>query len=162
MTKDLHKKGDSLWQFPYPSPERMAMLGAARVHDAAEDDELTIVSYSNGLYMSLQAQARLREEGIRARVLDLRWLAPLDLATVKEHALATGRLLIVDECRGTMGGPSALIMAELAQDSDCRELRMRRLHAVDSYVPLGPAANLVLVQVVDIVRTAGQMMEPVS
>ena len=110
---------------------------------------------------SLQDTEPLRREGIAARVLDLRWLAPLDMAAIKRHALATGRLLFVDECRETMGGPSAMVLAELAQDPDCAGLRMRRLTAVDSYVPLGPAANLVLIQIEDIERAAIEMMERV-
>ncbi len=96
-------------------------------------------------------------------MLDLRWLAPLPIDAVKQHAKATGRVLVVDECRQTAGGPSAHILADLAEDPELRGVRLKRLTAVDTYVPLGPAANLVLVQKNDIVRAARELAaEPVG
>ncbi len=159
MTKDLHEKGDGLWQFGYPPPHELTPLGEGRVYGAHDGDQLTLVSWANGLHMSLQAQQLLRKQGVTARVLDLRWLAPLPWAQIKANAKATGRVLVVDECRATHGGPSALILAELAQDPDLEGTRLRRIAAKDSYIPLGPAANLMLVQVADIVATALSMVE---
>jgi 2-oxoisovalerate dehydrogenase E1 component len=154
MQKDLHEKGDGLWECRYPPPDEAVPLGEARVWGAGDDDQLTIVSWANGLLMSLQAQRRLADEGIRARVLDLRWLAPLPIDAVKEHARATGRLLVVDECRHSGAGPSASIVAEVATDPLCRGVTVRRLTAVDSYIPLAEAANLVLVQTEDVLAAA--------
>jgi 2-oxoisovalerate dehydrogenase E1 component len=73
---------------------------------------------------------------------------------VKEHVRATGRCLIVDECRGSNGGPSPMLMTELCQDPELRHCVLRRVAAEDSYVPLAAAANLVLVQEPDIERAA--------
>jgi len=157
MTKDLHDKGDGLWQTAYPPPRELAELGAGREY--GDGDQLALVSWANGLHMSLQAQRLLQQRGIAARVLDLRWLAPLPWAQIKAAAKATGRVLVVDECRATGGGPSAAILAELAQDPELEGVRLRRIAAKDSYVPLGPAANLMLVQVEDIVATALAMLE---
>jgi 2-oxoisovalerate dehydrogenase E1 component len=159
MTKDLYADGDGLWQFRYPPPEETTPLGAARVYDEAEGDRLLIVSWANGARMSLLAAARLRAEGTAVRVLDLRWLAPLPLAAVREHARQTRCVLVVDECRRTGGGPSAAILADLAQDAELRGIPLARVAAEDSYVPLGPAANTVLVQTEDIVRTARGLLE---
>src|SRR5690606_12572501 len=155
--RDLHEKGDGLWESRYPPPEVAVPLGAARVHGEADGDALTIVSWANGLYMSLQAQRLLRAEGIAARVVDLRWLAPLPIDSVKAQARATGRVLFVDECRKTGGGPSAALIAELATDPDCRSVVARRVCGADSYVPLADAANLVLVQTADIVAAAREL-----
>ncbi|HLU39685.1 MAG TPA: thiamine pyrophosphate-dependent enzyme, partial [Planctomycetota bacterium] len=115
MTKDLYEKGDGLWQCGYPPPEEAAPLGRGRVHGASDGDQLTLISWANGLYLSLQAQRALAAQGLRARVLDLRWLAPLPWDDIRAHARATGRVLVVDECRATHGGPSAHILAALAQ-----------------------------------------------
>ncbi|MBK8980488.1 MAG: MFS transporter [Planctomycetes bacterium] len=159
MTKDLHEKGDGGWESPYPPPGECVPLGAPRLHGATPADRLTIVAWANGLYLSLRAQRRLAAEGIAARVLDLRWLAPLPHAAVAEHAAATGRVLVVDECRATAAGPSAAILAELAQNPATRGIAMRRIAAVDSYVPLGAAANLVMVQEDDIVAAARELVQ---
>ena len=159
MTKDLHDKGDGLWQFGYPPPHEIAVFGEGRTYDASDGDQLTLVSWANGLLMSLQAQRLLRKQGVSARVLDLRWLSPLPWEQIRAHAKATGRVLVVDECRATHGGPSALILAELAQDPELEGVRLKRVAAKDSYIPLGPAANLMLVQVEDIVSAALSMLE---
>ncbi|MCR9244342.1 MAG: thiamine pyrophosphate-dependent enzyme [bacterium] len=154
MQKDLHEAGDGLWQFGYPKPEEVMPLGEGRVYEASDDDQLTIVTYGNGLWMSLRVQKRLREQGVKARVFDLRWLMPLPIEQVKQHVGATGRCLIVDECRQSHGGPSPMLLTELCQDPGLRGCVLRRVAAVDSYVPLAAAANLVLVQEPDIERAA--------
>jgi 2-oxoisovalerate dehydrogenase E1 component len=61
-------------------------------------------------------------------------------------------VLVVDECRASGGGPSARILAELAERTE--GVRMRRITAVDTFIPLGDAANAVLVQEHDIVAAA--------
>ena len=159
MQKDLHANNDGLWQFGYPPPQEVMPVGEGRVYDPSDDDQLTIVTFGNGLWMSLRVQKKLRERGVRARVFDLRWLSPLPIEQVKEHVRATGRCLVVDECRRTQGGPSPMILAELCQDPELAGCALRRVAAVDSYVPLAAAANLVLVQEPDIERAALALCE---
>jgi 2-oxoisovalerate dehydrogenase E1 component len=153
MTRDLFDKNDGLWASAYPPPQECVPLGSAREYDAAAGDDLVIVTFGNGVPMALQARRLLLAEGLRARVLDLRWLAPLPLGEIRRHAHATGRVLVVDECR-SHGGPSARIVAALAEDPELDGLRLRRISAADTYLPLGPAADLVLVQVGDVVAAA--------
>ncbi len=156
--KDLFEPGDGLWEWEYPAPPQAVPLGEAAVHGAGEHDQLTIVSWANGFYMSLKAQAQLAREGIAVRVVDLRWLAPLPHDTVAEQAAATGRVLVVDECRKTGAGPSAAILADLATRRETRGVVMERVAGEDSYVPLADAANLVLVQTDDIVAAARRLV----
>jgi 2-oxoisovalerate dehydrogenase E1 component len=159
MQKDLHAPNDGLWQFGYPEPHELMGLGEGRVYDATDDDQLVIVTFGNGLWMSLRVQKRLRERGIKVRVFDLRWLAPLPIEQIKQHVRATGRCLVVDECRASNGGPSPMILTQLCQDPELAGCVLRRVAAVDSYVPLAAAANLVLVQEPDIENAALQMCE---
>ena len=154
MQKDLHEAGDGAWQFGYPPPSEGMPFGEGRVYEPSDDDQLTIVTYGNGLWMSLRVQRRLRERGVRARVIDLRWLMPMPIEQVKEHVAATGRCLIVDECRNSHGGPSPMLLTELCQAPELRGCVLRRVAAHDSFVPLAAAANLVLVQEPDIERAA--------
>lgn len=154
MQKDLHAPNDGLWQTGYPPPDELLPLGEGQAYGAEDGDQLTIVTYGNGLWMSLRVQKRLREQGVKARVFDLRWLAPMPIEQLKRHVQATGRCLVVDECRATHGGPSPLLLTALCQDPALRGCVLRRVAAVDSYVPLAAAANLVLVQEPDIEAAA--------
>jgi len=159
MQKDLHAANDGLWQFPYPPPHELMEPGEGRIYEPSDDDQLTIVTFGNGLWMSLRVQQRLRERGIGSRVFDLRWLLPLPIDQVKQHVRATRRCLVVDECRHTHGGPSPMILAELSQDPELEGCVLRRVAAVDSYVPLAAAANLVLVSEADIEQAALSICE---
>ena len=137
-TRDLHEEGDDGW---------VASLDAAHVPVGAgrtylDGDDLTIVTWANGLHLSLRVARRLQERGIRPRVLDLRWLAPLPVEDILREAAATGRVLVVDETRRT-GGVSEGVVAELVDDG--YEGRLARVASKDSFVPLGDAARLVLV-----------------
>jgi 2-oxoisovalerate dehydrogenase E1 component len=142
MTRDLHAEKDGQWTFPYAPPgegEPIA-LGAVATHGAGED--LAIVSYANGFYLSRQAQELLaRTHAIDARVIDLRWLAPFDFGEIVRAIGPCGRVLIVDECRIT-GSPSEALMAGLAEHAP--PLAVARLAAEDSFIPLGRAATVTL------------------
>nr|MBP8301635.1 MFS transporter [Planctomycetota bacterium] len=154
MQKDLHAQNDGKWQFGYPPPDELMPLGEGHTYGASDEDVLTIVSYANGLWMSLRVQEKLRERGIKVRVFDLRWLSPMPIDQIKAHAKATKRVLVVDECRATHAGPSPMILTELCQDPELAGCRLRRIAAQDSFVPLAAAANLVLIQQDDIEAAA--------
>jgi 2-oxoisovalerate dehydrogenase E1 component len=125
-----------------PPPDgRHVPVGAAYTHHADASD-LTIVTWANGLYLSLRAAHRLRERGVAARIVDLRWLAPLPLGEILEGASATGRTLVVDETRRT-GGVGEGVVAELVAAGYGGKLA--RVSSKNSFVPLGDAARLVLV-----------------
>lgn len=150
MTKHLHEEGDGLWNWAYDPAADPVPVGSGRLYGDGED--LTLVSFANGLWMSLRVARRLEEQhGLRCRVLDLRWLAPLPVDDLLRAANATGRVLVVDETRRS-GGVSEGVYAALI-DGGYRG-RLARVTGEDTYIPLGPAANLVLVQEDDIERAA--------
>ena len=155
--RDLYEAKDDRWLFDYPPPDgsRASVLlpGEVGVY-GAEHTELLIVSYANGLRLALRAARTLeKEHGLKARVLDLRWLNPLPLAAVREHARACGgRVLVVDECRATAGGIADAVLADLAEQG--LGTRLASVRAADSYVPLGAATSTVLVGEDEIVTAA--------
>jgi 2-oxoisovalerate dehydrogenase E1 component len=152
--RDLHRPGDGglLTDYP-PWDSDHVPIGRARVH--GDGDDLAIVSFANGLRMSLRAAARLERDGIRARVVDLRWLAPLPVDDIIAAARATGRVLIADETRAT-GGVSEGIIAALVDAG--YDGRIRRVASRDSFVPLGPAAGHVLLAEDQIERAARELV----
>jgi 2-oxoisovalerate dehydrogenase E1 component len=138
-SRDLAADGDGAWLAA--APVNAAPFLVPRVyHPEARD--LVIVSYGNGVWLSLRVARRLEQElGVRARVVDLRWLIPLPEKAVLDQVRDVGRLLIVDECRRTgsvsEGLAAALLDAGIAA-------RCARVTSADCFIPLGAAAHLVL------------------
>ncbi|MEE9282014.1 MAG: thiamine pyrophosphate-dependent enzyme [Myxococcota bacterium] len=154
--KDLYEQGDAAWLFDYPPPGTALLPDEIGVYGEHNRD-LLLVSYANGLRLSLRAARRLeRESGMRARVLDLRWLNPLPTAAVRQHAEQCGRVLVVDECRATGGGVADAVIADLAEQGFRGPLRSVR--SADTYIPLGPAAAAVLLSEHDIAEAAQELV----
>lgn len=139
--RDLHADGDNGWLTDYPTPEKFLLPGEVGVYNEGARD-LLIISYANGLRLSLRAAKRLREKGIFARVLDLRWLNPLPFDAIRVHAASCARVLVADECRATGGGVADAVICALAEAG--YRGPMASVRSVDTYVPLAAAANLVL------------------
>jgi 2-oxoisovalerate dehydrogenase E1 component len=142
MTRDLHEEGDALWTAPYPAPgsAKPIRLGEVGVHGTGKN--LAIVTYGNGNYLSRQAEKILADDHkVKARVIDLRWLAPLPEQALLEAVKHCARILIVDECRRT-GSQSEALMAFF--DEHAPEKICRRIAADDSFIPLGKAATVTM------------------
>ncbi len=152
-TRDLHEEGDGLYAAPYDPAGEEAPLGVGKTYGEGED--LTLVSFANGVRMSRRVMCRLEAKGIRARVLDLRWIAPLPTEDLLREAMATGRVLVVDETRRS-GGVSEGVFAALIDMGYTGA--MARIAAEDTFIPLGPAADLVLVTEEDIEAAALELM----
>ena len=152
-TRDLHEEGDELW-LGVTDAEAHVPVGAAYTHRGGDD--LTIVTWANGLYLSLRVARRLQERGIGVTVVDLRWLAPLPVEEVLREASATGRTLVVDETRRT-GGVGEGVVAELLDAGYAG--RLARVASKDSFVPLGDAAGLVLLSEDEIEAAALALLE---
>ncbi|HET7326141.1 MAG TPA: transketolase C-terminal domain-containing protein [Nocardioidaceae bacterium] len=155
-TRDLYADGDGRWLTPYPAAHESAShvpIGAAREHGDGTD--LTMVTFGNGLPMSLRVAASLRQHGVHARVLDLRWLAPLPEQDLVAAATATGRVLVVDETRRS-GGVSEPVLAALADHGF--DGRASRVTSADSFVPLGAAASHVLLDEATIEQAALRLL----
>jgi 2-oxoisovalerate dehydrogenase E1 component len=156
-TRDLLAAGDGGWRVPYDPPAEWAgrhvPVGRARTHGDGTD--LTIVTFGNGLWLSLRAASRLSADGIGCRVVDLRWLAPLPAEDILREAAATGRVLIADETRRT-GGVSEAVLTALADGGFTGQAS--RVTSQDSFVPLGDAAASVLLSQGDIEAAARALM----
>jgi len=118
--------------------DQVLPIGKARV--MREGTDVTIVSYSIGVGLSLDAADRLAEDGISAEVIDLRTIRPLDKATVLESLAKTNRLVVAEEGWPTCSVGSeilALCMEEGFDDLDAPVLRI-----TNEDVPMPYAANL--------------------
>jgi 2-oxoisovalerate dehydrogenase E1 component len=157
-TRDLDQPGDGGWLSPYADPQRWAQehvpIGRGRAYGSGTD--LTLITFGNGVPMSLRVARRLAADGTAVRVFDLRWLAPLPAEQLSTEAERTGRVLVVDETRHS-GGVSEGVIAQLADAG--YQGRLARVTSADSFIPLGDAAAHVLVSEPDIERAARRLLE---
>lgn len=96
----------------------IAAMGRAAVLRKGAD--ITIVASLLMVERALKAADELATLGIDAEVIDLRWVRPLDLATIRQSVERTGRLLIVEE-QVHAGGWGATIISRLSSEG----VRMR-------------------------------------
>lgn len=113
-------------------------IGKARV--MREGADVTIVSYSIGVGLALEAAEQLAGEGIDAEVIDLRTLRPLDKDAVLQSLAKTNRLVIAEE-----GWPQCSIASEIiaiCMEDGFDHLDAPVLRVTNADVPLPYAANL--------------------
>ena len=153
MTRDLHQPGDNLWARQLPTLDTaLPEIGTPAIYPAVGQSQLTIISYANGLHLSLQAQHQLAAQGFAVTVLDLRYLIPLAIGKIVEALGAEHKVLIVDECR-RRGSLSEELFTAL-HEAKPGFYQLQRLCAEDSFIPLGAAAYTVLPSVAQIIAQA--------
>jgi len=123
-------------------------IGKARI--MREGSDVTIVSYSIGVGIALEAAEKLAAEGIEAEVVDLRTLRPLDTATVLESLKKTNRMVVVEEGWPVCSIASEIIAVAMEQGFD--DLDAPVLRVTNEDVPLPYAANLEKLALVDSAR----------
>jgi 2-oxoisovalerate dehydrogenase E1 component len=155
MTKDLYEPGDGAWLTSYPPPDQALVLGEARVYEEKAND-LVIFTYGNGVPMSLRAARTIgKKHGWKVRVVDLRWLVPLNDALIAAHAKTAKRIVVVDEGRHSAGVGEGVVTAIVEGGHGAKPLR--RVVGIDTYTPLAGAAFLVLPGDDDIVAAAAEL-----
>ncbi|MFD2165049.1 dehydrogenase E1 component subunit alpha/beta [Thalassotalea euphylliae] len=157
MTKDLLEEGDGLWTAPYQYQSLAEHKIDTGVKSYGDGKDVCIVTYGNGFYLSRQAQQALAGEGVHAKVVDLRFLAPLDEEGIIREVSGYNRILIVDECRIT-GSISEALTTLLYESQPSQDMKVARIAAEDSFIPLGSAAYHVLPSKQQIVDKAKAMM----
>jgi len=128
--------------------EHVLPIGKARV--VREGSDVTIVTYSIGVGLALEAAEQLAGEGIDAEVLDLRTLRPLDKEAVLASLAKTNRVVVVEE-----GFPVCSIASEIVticMEDGFDHLDAPVLRVCDEDVPLPYAANLEKAALIDVPR----------
>jgi len=113
-------------------------IGKARV--MREGKDVTIVSYSIGVGLALDAAETLAAEGIDCEVIDLRTLRPLDKAAVLKSLKKTNRMVVVEEGWATCSISSEIVAIAMEEGFD--DLDAPVLRVANEDVPLPYAANL--------------------
>ena len=140
-----------------PEGEHLVPLGEAAVR--REGQHVTLVAYSRMTVEALKAAEALAGHEVSAEVIDLRTLAPLDMATVAASVEKTGRVVVIEEGHLT-GGVAAEVTARITEECfDGLRAAPRRVAALDVPVP----ASRVLEQAAtpdwrDIARAAAETL----
>ena len=111
----------------YPTPDQRIPLGAVGVHGSGT--EIAIVTFGNGRYLAEQAKVK------GARIVDLRWLAPLPIHALLDAVKDCESVLIVDETRRS-GGVAEGVMSALFEAG---HRHLARYTAEDSFIATGRA-----------------------
>jgi 2-oxoisovalerate dehydrogenase E1 component len=130
--------GDGAMLAPYGEHGHGQPFRARTVREGAD---LLIVTFGNGVRMSLRVAACLARDGIDCEVLDLQWLCPLPEGDLLAAARRHRAVLVADETRRS-GGVGAGVVTSLVESGYAG--RVTRVASADSFVPLGPAAAHVL------------------
>ncbi|MFN3955549.1 MAG: thiamine pyrophosphate-dependent enzyme [Pararhodobacter sp.] len=145
--RDLHTEKDGGWMRRYPAPDQRLPFGSVGIEGEGRD--LAIVTYGNGRYLSQQAAPALGKAGVKLRIIDLRWLAPLPEAALLQAVQGCARVLIVDECRRS-GNLAEALMALMSEAGH----HAARITAQDSFIATGPAYAATLPSAAGIVEAA--------
>lgn len=131
--RDLQADKDGGWMTVYPPQGERIPFGEVGVHGTGTD--LAIVTFGNGYYLSRQAEPRLAAAGLKTRIIDLRWLAPLPEESLLKAVKGCKKILVVDECRRS-GGPSEALVTLFNQHGIAP---VSRIASEDSFIATGPA-----------------------
>ena len=111
-------------------------LGKGRI--ALEGDDLTIITYGRQVFTALNAAKELAADGIKAEVIDIRSLFPLDKDIIRESLEKTNKAIIITEetKRGGYGGEISATIAE--EMFDLLDAPVARIGSLDTPVPFAP------------------------
>ncbi|HEX9970283.1 MAG TPA: dehydrogenase E1 component subunit alpha/beta, partial [Acidimicrobiales bacterium] len=142
---------------PFPPSEWVLPFGRGDVRRPGDD--LTVVTWGATVEKSLQAAARLSDQGAgQVEVVDLRTLVPWDKELVGESVRRTGRALVVHEDVLTCGfgaEVAAWIADECFEDLDAP---VRRVAALDTHVGYEPTLETAILPQVDDIATAAESL----
>jgi len=155
MTKDLHKPKDGKWNSHYPDLDEEIPLG--EFEEYGNGKVLTIITYGNGLYLSLQAQKEIEKKlKKKIKVIDLRWLSDINIPKLLKVIGVCENVLIVDECRRT-GCHGEGLFTQLVSESK-KQLKIKLHAAEDSFISLGVAATATLPSKESIIENALELV----
>ncbi|MEK6629020.1 MAG: thiamine pyrophosphate-dependent enzyme [Bdellovibrionota bacterium] len=165
MTKDLHELDDKGWSFAYPedTSEEIAIgqFGVTSGVSGEKTSDVTLLTYGNGFYFAKQASKILKDNyNINCKLIDLRWIAPLDKVALVKELKNDKKVLIIDECRKT-GSLSEALVTMMVEHMTMLKLPLPQIKVIaahDCFITLGVAAAAGLPSKNEIIDTCLEML----
>ena len=155
MTKDLHEPKDGKWTFKYPVLDEEIPVG--KFAEYGKGKVLTLITYGNGLYLSLQAKKEIEKKlKKKIKIIDLRWLSEMNIPKLLNAIGTCDNILIVDECRRT-GCHGEGLLSQLVSESK-KPLNIKLHAAEDSFISIGVAATVTLPSKDSIIKNALELV----
>jgi pyruvate dehydrogenase E1 component beta subunit len=141
---------------PVPEGEHIVPLGKAAVKRSG--DQVTLLTYGSGVYMSMEACKELSKMGIEAEVIDLRTLKPFDFGTIAQSVKKMNRAVVVHEAC-LSGGFGAEVSTRISSELfDYLDAPVLRIAAKDVPMPFSPKLEaFVLPKVEDVIKAVRQV-----
>ncbi len=144
----LFTESIALYSKPGPVPDdEDFVLPIGRADVKREGRHVTLVTYARGVEWSLEAAEALAKEGVECEVIDMRWLRPLDMATVFESFKKTNRCVVVEESLPMYSFGSEIAARLQDEMFDYMDAPVKRVTAMD--VPLPYARDIELMALPD-------------
>ncbi len=132
-------------------------IGKSKIQRQGTD--VTIVTYSKMLEISMKASDQLAKEGIEAEIVDLRSLRPLDMDPVIESFKKTNRAVIVEEGWRSFGVGSEVASRIYEQAFDYVDAPIQRVAQKEVPLPYNRALEqLALPQVDDVIKAVKEVL----
>lgn len=157
-SKARYRFKDEFMERKYPGFARVLWPGTSTTYEDGKD--LAIITYGTTTPLCFRAMQMLRADNIRARMVDLCWLNPLDEKAIRAAADDCGTVLIVEEDRRMCGAGAAIADVIYRDRALRRKVDVERIAAKDCRVSYGPVGErAVLPQTEEILRVARDLVK---
>lgn len=123
-----------------PLDQELRELPIGRGEQLTDGNDLAIVAIGSTVYPALEAAGLLGQRGIRATVINARFVKPLDRELILSAASRTGLLVTVEE-NALQGGFGTAVL-ELLADEGHTDIRVKRIGIPDRFIEQGSQAQL--------------------
>jgi pyruvate dehydrogenase E1 component beta subunit len=145
------------WRGEVPEGDYTVPIGKSKIQRPGKD--VTVVTYSRGLQLTMQAADKLAKEGIEIEVVDLRTLRPLDMEPVLESFRKTNRAVVVEEGWRSFGVGSEISSRIYEEAFDYVDAPIKRVAQTEVPLPYNRTLEQsALPQVDDIVQAVKEVL----
>jgi len=145
------------WRGEVPDGDYVVPIGKSKVQRPGTD--VTLVSYSRGLQLSMQAADELAKQGISSEVVDLRTLRPLDMDPIIESFKKTNRAVVVEEGWKSYGVGSEVVSRIYEEAFDYADAPVKRVAQKEVPLPYNQKLEqLAMPQVADVIQAVKEVL----